>query len=105
TAAGNWFGPPEPGFDDVGFFFKKDVQSVSSVKSNLTPGVIDLSQNYPNPFSVSTTIPVSMKNDGAVTIIVSDMLGREIAVVFHGMLSAGEHQIPFTAPNAGAGIY
>jgi len=105
TAAGNWFGAPEPGFTDVGWFFKKDLQSVNSVKGNAPSGVKDLSQNYPNPFSLSTTIPVAMKNDDIVTITVSDMLGREIAVVYHGMLSAGEHQIPFTAPNAGAGIY
>jgi hypothetical protein len=64
-----------------------------------------LAQNFPNPFNTSTTIPIVMKNDDMVTISVADILGREVSVIYNGRLSEGEHRIPFTAPNLGAGIY
>ena len=64
-----------------------------------------LNQNYPNPFISSTTIPLVMKNDDVVTLSVTDILGREVEMLFHGRLSEGEHRIPFNGPNLGAGIY
>jgi len=105
TAAGNWFNPGEPGFDDVSWFFKKDALGVNGVKASAAQEVLSLNQNYPNPFIASTTIPVVMKDDDMVTLSVADILGREVAIVYHGRLSAGEHNIPFSAPNLGAGIY
>jgi len=105
TAAGNWFVGLDPGFDNVSWFFTKDQLTVNSVRDNSVSGSISVNQNYPNPFIVSTTIPLIMKNDDVVTLSVTDILGREVAIAYHGRLSPGEHQIPFNAPNLGAGIY
>ncbi|MDP4220043.1 MAG: T9SS type A sorting domain-containing protein, partial [Bacteroidota bacterium] len=80
--------------------------SMSSVHNTGTvAGVASVDQNFPNPFNSSTTIPVQMKNDDIVTLSLTDMLGREVATIYHGRLSAGSHRIPFTAANLGAGIY
>jgi hypothetical protein len=76
---------------------------VTSTESGIKS--LSLAQNYPNPFSTSTTIPLVMKNDDVVTLSVTDILGREVAVVYHGRLAAGEHRIPCNVPYLGAGIY
>jgi len=92
------------GYDFTYWFYQSYALNSVRMTGNIAED-ISLSQNYPNPFIASTTIPVVMKNDDMVTISVADILGREVAVVYHGRLTAGEHQIPFSATNLGAGIY
>jgi hypothetical protein len=99
-------GPVETGqavWDDNSWFHKSLV--FSGVKNTGTALAMSLDQNYPNPFNGSTTFPITMKNDEMVKVSITDMLGREVALIYNGRLSAGEHRIPFTAPNLGAGIY
>lgn len=52
---------------------------------------IELSQNYPNPFKLSTTITCRTPQDGLVTLHLFDVLGREVAVLEKGVLPAGEY--------------
>lgn len=103
SMAGEWTFGGGPGFDSVGWYFEK--LSSNGVKYSGVISNISLAQNFPNPFVSSTTIPVVMKNDDMVTLSVTDILGREVSVIYRGRLSAGDHRIPFTAPNLGAGIY
>jgi hypothetical protein len=92
------------GYDFNYWFYQQYL--ISGVSSNNVSAPTSLmSQNFPNPFTVSTTIPLVMKNDDVVTLSVTDMLGREVAIIYHGRLSTGSHQIPFNAPNLGTGIY
>ena len=44
------------------------------------PEDIYLSNNYPNHFCQSTTIEYSIPSGGRVPLMVSDILGREVAV-------------------------
>ncbi len=105
TAAGNWINPRDPGFDNVAWYSAKDNQPVDGVKTNAQSSASDIAQNFPNPFNASTTFSVIIKNDDVVTLSVTDILGREVAIVYHGRISAGEHQFSFNTPNLGAGIY
>lgn len=63
-----------------------------------------LEQNYPNPFNPSTVIRFTMKQAGAATLIITDVLGR---VVMQEQLQArvGENLYRFTAQNLGSGVY
>lgn len=92
------------GYSYTSWFYQNFAfSSVHSTGVNSSVAKVD--QNYPNPFISGTTIPLTMKNDDVVTLSVSDMLGREVAVIYHGRLSAGDHKMPFNAPNLGTGIY
>lgn len=50
---------------------------------------LTLDDPYPNPFTTSTSIAVSVAEEGDGRISVFDVLGREVAVVFDGTLEPG----------------
>lgn len=54
----------------------------------------NVGQNYPNPFSGSTVIPVSLRQAGELSIDLYDVQGKRVAAVTKSMLPAGEHNIP-----------
>ncbi len=68
------------------------------------PQAYELSQNYPNPFNPTTTIRFVMKETGKATLMVFDMLGRE---VFEETLQAekGEHSLTFNGDHLTSGMY
>ena len=69
------------------------------------PLKIRLSQNYPNPFNPTTVISYQLPVNSTVELKVFDMLGREVAVLVDGFVSAGSHEIIFDAGNLSSGIY
>ncbi|MCX6160446.1 MAG: hypothetical protein NTV87_03795, partial [Ignavibacteriae bacterium] len=56
----------------------------TEINTNITemPGVFRLEQNYPNPFNSSTRIDFSVSVPSTVTIIVSDITGKDILRIF-----------------------
>jgi len=62
-------------------------------------------RNYPNPFSVQTTIEFDLPEDAPVTIFVSDMTGKQVAVLLDEEKYAGKHQVIFDGTNHTAGMY
>jgi len=63
-------------------------------------------KNYPNPFTGQTTIEFTLTEDAPVTLFVSDVIGRQIAVLLNGELkSEGIHQVMFDGQSYPAGIY
>lgn len=69
------------------------------------PRECHLLQNYPNPFNPSTTITYSLAKDSKVRIGVYDVLGRELARLADGMMSAGRHTIRFDGGDLSSGVY
>jgi hypothetical protein len=69
------------------------------------PQEITLYQNYPNPFNPSTRISFSLPATEKVTLRILNILGQEAAVMDLGRLSAGVHEVTFTADNLVSGIY
>ncbi len=74
-------------------------------EKNFLPGTFALSQNYPNPFNPSTQIRYTIPADGLTSLIVYDMLGREVAVLENSMKHAGTHTASFDASNLSSGVY
>jgi hypothetical protein len=62
-------------------------------------------QSYPNPLSQSTTIRFTSAESGAARVTVVNLLGEEVARVFEGTLSAGEHSFEWDASGAAPGMY
>ena len=58
-----------------------------------------LTQTDPNPFSVSTTIKYTMKQNAAVRVALYDIYGKEVAVLTDGTQAAGAHTLEVNAAN------
>lgn len=53
----------------------------------------EVGQNFPNPFSGSTVIPITLKETGELSIDLYDVQGRRVAAVTKSTLPAGDHFI------------
>jgi hypothetical protein len=65
----------------------------------------DLAQNYPNPFNPSTSIRYNAPEASDVALVVTDMLGREVATLVSGKVEAGTHDVRFDASTLTSGNY
>ena len=61
--------------------------------------------NAPNPFSGSTSIEVTVANEGNVSLKVYDKTGKEVAVLVDGYLSAGKHHFELNGTNLLPDLY
>ncbi|HSD62336.1 MAG TPA: T9SS type A sorting domain-containing protein [Ignavibacteriaceae bacterium] len=69
------------------------------------PSAYSLAQNYPNPFNPSTIINYSLTVDSKVTMKIYDILGREVATLLNGNITAGNHNVTFNAAGFNSGVY
>ena len=69
------------------------------------PTEYSLEQNYPNPFNPSTQITYALKERGAVSLVVYDVLGRATKEVVHSVQDAGWYSLRFDASPLSSGIY
>ena len=66
---------------------------------------IVLSGNYPNPFNAETIINYQMPFTGKATLIIYDLIGKEILKLVDEELEAGFYSAKFNASNLPSGIY
>jgi hypothetical protein len=64
-----------------------------------------LKQNYPNPGNPDTKIRYSISNSENVSLVVYDMLGREVATLVSGYREAGEYEVTFSPKGLTSGVY
>ncbi|WP_299886147.1 lytic polysaccharide monooxygenase [uncultured Lacinutrix sp.] len=64
-----------------------------------------LDQNYPNPFTSTSTISYSLRDTGLVSIKVYDVLGKEISTLVNKKQPAGEYKVVFNGENLNSGLY
>ena len=69
------------------------------------PSSIQLEQNYPNPFNPNTKISYQLPVSSVVSLKVYDLLGREVATLVDGRMSAGNHHVTFDASGLASGVY
>jgi len=74
-------------------------------KDNNLPTDYALLQNHPNPFNPVTTIEFAAPEAGEVNIKVFDILGKEMATLHEGKLTAGYHKFQFNGLNLPSGVY
>lgn len=88
---------------------KTTTGGISSVKENESkvPTELMLQQNYPNPFNPTTTISYTIPQSSHVTLIVYDLLGREIATLVDEYKFAGAYNSEFSIQNSrfSSGVY
>ncbi len=76
----------------------------TSAVSNV-PTVSSEIKTYPNPFSQSTTINFSSTESDMAEVTIVNLLGSEVARIFSGELSAGEHSFMWDASGMPQGMY
>ena len=77
---------------------------------NEQPLEFTLSANYPNPFNPSTTIDYSIATASDVSIVVYDMMGREVKTLVADFATPGSYSVVWDAKNnegmsVSAGMY
>jgi len=69
------------------------------------PGSFSLDQNYPNPFSSTTTIAYTLEGPGRVKIRIYDSGGRLVETLLDEQQSAGRHVATLDARDLAGGRY
>ncbi len=64
-----------------------------------------LGQNYPNPFSETTTIAYQIGEDNMVSLLLYNALGKEIGVLMKEFKPKGKYSLEINALNLSPGIY
>lgn len=69
------------------------------------PSSYRLFQNYPNPFNPSTHIEFAVPKAGFVSLIIYDILGRQVELLASENLKAGKYKAVWDASKRPSGIY
>jgi photosystem II stability/assembly factor-like uncharacterized protein len=124
NSGSNWYQQPTPNSSNLlGIFFidsltgwacgtngtiikttNGGVTALNPISSEI-PNKFNLLQNYPNPFNPVTNIKFDIPKKSNVKILIYDILGREIDVLFNESLNAGSYQADWDASNFPSGVY
>ena len=69
------------------------------------PGKFVLDQNFPNPFNPVTTINYSVPRTSNVSLILYDVIGREIKTLVNGEKLPGHYTVSLDGSNLSTGVY
>jgi hypothetical protein len=86
----------------------KDGSVVYSSQVKVGQGELEefvIGQNYPNPFNPSTQIPFEVLIDSDFEIVVYNLEGKRVSILYQGFLAAGEYQFTFDGSELPSGIY
>ena len=81
------------------------ILSVKSMEVRDFSSIVDLKQNYPNPFTPQTTIQFSIFKAGFVNLQIFDLLGKEVASIISGYLQPGPYTVIWNSNNVPSGVY
>ncbi|MFQ6609779.1 MAG: T9SS type A sorting domain-containing protein, partial [Fidelibacterota bacterium] len=71
----------------------------------ITPQKYQLYPPYPNPFNPNTTLRYDLPIRSDVSVIIYDMLGREVTLLVNSIQNAGYHLIQWDATDYATGTY
>ncbi|MEJ2546107.1 MAG: T9SS type A sorting domain-containing protein, partial [Calditrichaceae bacterium] len=83
----------------------ENLTSIESENNSEALSQFELYQNYPNPFNPITTINFTIPKASHVTLVVFDMLGKEVDKLVDEQKKPGAYSAIFNAENLASGIY
>lgn len=90
--------------DDITLLGFGGVEAVNRGTVSL-PATPRLTAAFPNPFNGTTRLEFYLPMEVDATLVIHDMLGREVAKPFNGHLPAGQHSYSFNADGLATGVY
>ncbi len=90
-------------FDGLNWMQRQTLTALPG-KETVLPTAFTISQNFPNPFNPTTSIPVALPATGKVALTIYNVLGQKI-VQKEYRLSAGRHLLRVNGLNMASGIY
>ena len=88
-----------------GLIVKGEVSTGVEDENDVLVNKYQLYQNYPNPFNPSTRIKYQVSSIEKVSLVVYDMLGREITTLVNEVKSPGTYEVEFDGSKLSSGIY
>ena len=85
--------------------FITSVENNNNSTLNLQPEVINLYQNFPNPFNPSTTISFSVNKNAHISLRIYNLKGEEVATLWDKHTDIGTYYVKFNASKLSSGIY
>jgi len=85
-----------------------ELLGIESSRDSQISNTIEFSQiesSYPNPFNPTTTISYNILNKGNVSLIVYDLMGREIEKLVNTIQLPGNYQRKWDASEYSSGVY
>ena len=89
-------------FGDDGEIISSGTQSV---EYNPIPDTFEIISAYPNPFNPQTSILYGLNIKGKVDIMVYDITGSLVEMIYSGIKESGYHEISWDASGSTSGIY
>jgi hypothetical protein len=83
---------------------------ITAVENDQLPVRFETLANYPNPFNPSTMVAFDVIPRGAVSLVIYDVLGREVRTLVNDVMESGAHQVRWDGRNnsslpATSGVY
>ncbi len=69
------------------------------------PRSFNLYQSYPNPFNPATTISYDLPQKEHVTLVIYDILGRQVETIVDNIQQPGKYKVTFNGSNLSSGVY
>lgn len=87
--------------------YASDVVITSSVPEESIPSTVYLEKNYPNPVREKTSIRFRLPAPQAISLVVYNAMGEQVAVLAKGEYPAGIHEVEFSTrtSNLPSGAY
>lgn len=90
--------------NSVVYEYSSPVSGIQSMNQPI-PREIKLEPNYPNPFNPSTMIRFTLPRVSQVKIEIYNILGQRVELLVDQQMTAGTHEVEFTAHNLSSGLY
>ncbi len=87
-----------------GYFAVGEVEVNESLGTTF-PYQFSIHAAYPNPFNSDATIHFTLDKTSSVQLMLYDLIGREIDLLYSGQLSAGDHQANINGQGLKSGMY
>jgi len=81
------------------------VQVQDGLNVSLVGPFTTLFQPYPNPFNSGTTVSVTLPERSDLRVAIFDIMGRQVATLASGTVSAGVHHMQWDASKVASGVY
>lgn len=72
---------------------------------DVIPTEFSITSTYPNPFNATLSIQYDIPQAARISLSVYDLLGREVATLFQGMMDPGRHAVFWNAEGVSTGVY